>query len=337
MGMTKMLSEYPGRLMHGRKLVTKITKFLDYVESWIRYLVIFVTNFLPVKVIKDEHGRPFLYRYHLFTLGNDGPGMCIHHFVASDPDRGYHDHPWAKALSFILCGGYTERILDGNKDERGEPTYNTFERKRWRFNYLKGNNVFHRVMLGEGEDAWTLFAFQKRSKTWGMVDLRGVYNPMSTTVMDQDGGWWNHVMKGLGVHSHLKHDGNVTSCVDIIVIADSKVLLIKRGKNPCRNMWAFPGGRIEQKDADILTAARRELKEETQLDNIDLEYVTTIGNNRRDPRGFYLSVIFMAKLPMIPTGIRAGDDAIDYDWFDLNNLPEMAFDHRQILDNIDLI
>ena len=305
--------------------------WLDRLEACIRWLIVFITNYLPVKVIKDDHGRPFLYRYHLFTFGNDGPGVCIHHFVASDPDRGYHDHPWAKALSFILCGGYSERILDGGADANGCPTYNTFERRRWNFNYLKGENVFHRVILGDGCDAWTFFVFQKRSKIWNMIDLKGQLKPMSTTVMDQDGGWWNHVMKGLGVHCHLRHEGNVTSCVDIIVLAESKVLLIKRGKEPYRNMWAFPGGRIEQRDGNILAAAHRELKEETQLENLDLQYVTTIGDNTRDPRGFYVSSIFHTTLDRIPTGVRAGDDAVDYDWFDLDHLPPMAFDHLQIL------
>ena len=82
-----------------------VQMILDFIESCIRWLIVFITDFLPVKVIRDERGTPFLYRYHLFTLGYDGPGLCIHHFVKSDPDRGYHDHPWSSAMSFILCGG----------------------------------------------------------------------------------------------------------------------------------------------------------------------------------------------------------------------------------------
>lgn len=101
--------------------------------------------------------------------------MCIHHFVKSDPERGYHDHPWNKALSFILCGRYDDCVigpsLDGlderiinKKDEDG--SYTTYPRNQWPFNYLNGVGSFHRVMIEEGGDAWTLFAFQKRSKTW---------------------------------------------------------------------------------------------------------------------------------------------------------------------------
>lgn len=302
---------------------------LNYIERLVRYVVVFITNYLPVKVIRDDRGVPFLYRYHLFALTKDGPGMCIHHFVASDPDRGYHDHPWNYGLSFILAGGYQERILD-----RSTNKYNTIMRNRWRFNLLRGQGVYHRVMLEPGNDAWTLFAFQKRSKTWGMVSLDGEYKPMSLSIHDQDGGWWNHVIKGLGLHTRLKLPGQVVATVDIIVVAKGKVLLIKRGKEPYKGCWAFVGGRIDPQDDDILSAARRELYEETHLKDLDLEYVKTVGNKTRDPRGFCLTSVFMAKLRKIPVDVKAGDDAVDYQWFDLDNLPEMAFDHRQILDEI---
>ncbi len=297
----------------------------NFIENIIRWLVVCITDYLPVKVIRYK-GKPFLYRYHLFALTNDGPGIAIHHFVASDPDRGYHDHPWKNALSFILCGGYDERILNDDKK-----TYSTYKRGRWCFNYLKGEGVYHRVMIDEGKDAWTIFFFGKREKTWGMVGLDAVYKPMSTVINDRDGGWWYHVIKGLGIHEHLELHGKVIPTVDIIVIAEGKVLLIKRGKEPCKGSWAFPGGRIDPSDEDILYGAKRELKEETHLENVPLQYIKTIGNKTRDPRGFTLSNIFMVKLDTIPEGVYAGDDAVDHNWFPLIDLPEMAFDHKDIL------
>lgn len=293
---------------------------------------------MPVKVIRDDKGVPFLYRYHLFAWSNDGPGICIHHFVKSDPDRGFHDHPWVRSWSFILCGGYEERILNDDK-----LTYKTHQRKRWRINYLDGVKTFHRVMLEDQKDAWTLFFFQKRRKTWGMISLDGVYHPMSTEIEDKDGGWWNHVMKGLGIHSHLEHKGKVVATVDIIITGETtdslgcktvKVLLIKRGKEPFKDCWAFPGGRIEQRDTNILEAAKRELREETNITDVDLTYVKTVGNNTRDPRGFCITNIFISKLTVIPPFIKAGDDAVDYSWFDITALPEMAFDHKEILNDV---
>jgi ADP-ribose pyrophosphatase YjhB (NUDIX family) len=67
-----------------------------------------------------------------------------------------------------------------------------------------------------------------------------------------------------------------------------------------------------------------------------LKYVTCIGNNTRDPRGFCLTNIFVVNggLTKIPSGVRAGDDAVDYTWFSIYELPEMAFDHKQIVDKI---
>ena len=307
-----------------------LSNMLDFIESWIRWFVVFITNYLPVKIIRDDHGRPFLYRYHLFSFTNNGPGICIHRFIKSDPDRGYHDHPWKHSFSFILCGGYSERIYD--KDS--ETKYKVIQRGRWNINYLKGEGVYHRVMIDEDKDAWTIFFFGTRSKTWGMIGLDDKYKSMSTQIEDNDGGWWNHVMKGLSLHMRTRNVGNVISTVDSVIIAENKVLLIKRGKAPFKDMWAFPGGRIEQKDCDIRLAALRELHEETGLDRINLKYHSTVGDIFRDPRGFCLSVIYTAKLDKIPDGVRAGDDAVDYDWFDIDDLPKMAFDHNSIMNKI---
>lgn len=351
-------------------LLLQISSFLsqtlsqigDGVERLLRCFIVAITNYLPVKVIRDEKGVPFLYRYHLFTWGNDGPGMCIHRFVKSDPERGYHDHPWSFSMSFILCGGYHERILchpetpstnlqtPSTNAETNNPEVDYVEkwRGRWTFNHLDGHKTFHRVMIDEGKDAWTLFYFQKRSKTWGMIGLDRVYRAMSSMISDNDGGWWNTVKRGLGLHSRLELPGKISATVDIIVLYDNKVLLIKRGKDPYKDCWAFPGGRVEPaKDKDLLAAAKRELKEETSLTDIDLQYITTIGNNTRDPRGFCITSVFLAGprctsgspnkvgLPCLPlTPIRAGDDAVDYEWFPLDNLPDMAFDHKEILSSV---
>lgn len=312
-------------------------KIASFFDSPVRRIVKFITNYLPVKIIRDDNGVPFLYRYHILSLGKDGPGLCIHNFVKNDPDRGYHDHPWSCALSFILCGSYDERIFNDNSLEN----YLTTKRNPWTFNYLDGKKTFHRVMVDENNTPWTLFAFAKRSKTWGMISLDGNYKAMSQTVTDQDGGWWNHVKRGLGIHQHLPLSGKVIATVDSVVFhgkgSDQQVLLIKRGKEPFKGQWAFPGGRIEQSDGDILTAGYRELLEETNLSDIDvkLKFVKTVGNSQRDPRGFCITCVFVGHIPddRYPA-IKAGDDAVAYQWFNLDNLPDMAFDHKKILNDI---
>ncbi len=323
--------------------------FLHYLENVIRWCVVGLTNLLPVKVIRDDDGRPFLYRYYLFSWGNNGPGLCIHHFIKSDPDRGYHDHPWKNGLSFILSGGYEERILalDRSASEaRGlsplsKVEYNTFTRSRWSFNHLDGEENFHRVMIPEGGDAWTIFGYTSRSKTWGMIDLEGKYHAMSDSIEDKDGGWWNHVGNGYALNNRVPLKKPVIATVDIIVTIQPEgtgkflVLLVKRGKEPFKGQWAFPGGRVEGSDADLEAAAYRELREETNFTpkSPGLKYLMAVGNGERDPRGFTISHIytcFLGNGPK-PSGIKAGDDAVDYQWWDLNELPEMAFDHKQIL------
>ncbi len=101
--------------------------------------------------------------------------------------------------------------------------------------------------------------------------------------------------KGKGVHQHLEHPGKVIATVDTIVIAKAefKVLLIKRGKEPFKDNWAFPGGRIEQKESDIMTAAYRELKEETNLIEIDLKYIKLIGNSQEIQVDFALLIYLL--------------------------------------------
>lgn len=308
----------------------------DFIEALVRCFILFITDFLPVKVVRDEKGVPFLYKYHILSLYKDGPGICIHHFVKSDPERGYHDHPWKRSFSFILCGGYEERIFNLSE----ECGYIKHDRPRFTFNYLDGVNVFHRVMIEEGKDAWTLFFFQKRSKPWGMISLKGGYKAMNPEVVDRDGDWWKTNSKGLSIHEHMKHPGKVFGTVDMIIISkeESKILLIQRGKNPYKDYWAFPGGRIEQKDADIEAAAYRELQEETSLtyDDVKLKHMKTIGNNTRDERGFCITNVFLGEIDRISdVRVRAGDDAVNYEWFDVTKLPElMAFDHKEIFENL---
>jgi 8-oxo-dGTP diphosphatase len=304
-------------------------RFLDYIEYLIRIILVKITNRLSVKIIRDDQGIPFLYRYHLFALTSDGPGMCIHRFVKSDPDRGYHDHPWSHSLSFILAGGYEERIFDG----KAPNNYNTHHRGRWSFNHLDGNKTFHRVMIEEGKDSWSLFWFLRRSKKWGMIGLDNKYKRMSETIKDGDGGWWKWARNGFSVNNHVPLKGSVISTVDIVLCTkNNEILLIKRGKEPFKDHWAFPGGRVEHTDEDLLSAALRELKEETNICDVKLDQAYTVGNNKRDPRGFCITTVFAnTNLPdKLP--IKAGDDAVNAKWFSIRNLPdEIAFDHAEIM------
>lgn len=125
-----------------------------------------LTNLLPCKVIKGPNGKPFLERYHLFKISFLDILIVIHRFVDSDPDRGFHDHPWSWAFSWILSGGYDELIIpkrDSPVNERYRKTLNEFD-----INWINPNS-FHRVLLNPGTDAWTIFVMGPRVKVWGFL------------------------------------------------------------------------------------------------------------------------------------------------------------------------
>ena len=121
---------------------------------------------------------------------------------------------------------------------------------------------------------------------------------------------------------------NPVPTVDIIIEITGKIVLVKR-KNPPHG-WALPGGFIDYgESADA--AARREAREETGLDITALKQFHCYSDPRRDPRGHTISVVFTAQASDRP---RPGDDAADVALFGPSELPEeIAFDHRQILDD----
>jgi 8-oxo-dGTP diphosphatase len=122
--------------------------------------------------------------------------------------------------------------------------------------------------------------------------------------------------------------------VDIIVLREinnqKEILLIERLHEPFKNQWALPGGFIDI-DEEIETAAYRELEEETSINRIILNQFRSYGKIGRDPRGRTISIIFYGELQDHDQLIKAGDDAKNLDWFALEKLPLLAFDHGDIV------
>jgi len=112
---------------------------------------------------------------------------------------------------------------------------------------------------------------------------------------------------------------------------DLEILLIQRGQDPYAGRWALPGGFVEM-DETIEAAARRELAEETSLQEVYLEQLYTFGAVERDPRERVVSVAWYALVNTDEHPVRAQTDAQDAGWFHVDAVPDLAFDHRQILD-----
>ena len=108
-----------------------------------------------------------------------------------------------------------------------------------------------------------------------------------------------------------------------------KLLLIQRKNEPCKGKWAFPGGFMDI-DETTIDAARRELKEETGLVVGELHRVGIFDAVDRDPRERIITVAYYTILDK-PAGVSGLDDAAQAKWFSLTELPDLAFDHKEIL------
>src|SRR5688572_16324218 len=105
---------------------------------------------------------------------------------------------------------------------------------------------------------------------------------------------------------------------DAILIVSNDVLLVQRKHDPFRGKWGLPGGFVDEGEK-VLDAAKRELQEETGVENISLAQFGAYGDPGRDPRGRIVSIVYWSLLEKKPDA-TAADDAADCNWFDLNQL-----------------
>lgn len=108
-----------------------------------------------------------------------------------------------------------------------------------------------------------------------------------------------------------------------------RLLLIQRKREPFKDHWALPGGFVEI-DEDLPEAAARELAEETGLTGVPLEQLRAFGKPGRDPRGRTITLAHFGIVDKNWEQIKAADDAANAQWFDIEHLPPLAFDHDEI-------
>ena len=125
--------------------------------------------------------------------------------------------------------------------------------------------------------------------------------------------------------------------VDAILItkqSPSQVLLIQRKQDPFGGSWALPGGFVDEMEP-LHTAAARELLEETSVDiskiGGSLTQIGSFGDPGRDPRGWTVGVGYATLVDSTELGVKAADDAVAAQWYNIDDLPALAFDHKLIL------
>ncbi|MDP1834026.1 MAG: NUDIX hydrolase [Candidatus Moranbacteria bacterium] len=122
---------------------------------------------------------------------------------------------------------------------------------------------------------------------------------------------------------------NRGTSIDAMIVNDDKILLIKRGANPFKGFWALPGGYVEW-DESAEEAVGREVKEELGVIVESSNLIGVYSSPNRHPK----QVIDMAYVVTISGSPKAGDDALEFEWYFFNDLPaELAFDHKKIIED----
>ena len=158
--------------------------------SLLNRLLFRFSAYLRCRVINGPDAQPYLERYHLLRLPL-GYRVYLHRFVASDPGRGLHNHPWRHALSWLLCGSYQETRMLGALEGNAL-------RRRWlragQLNYISGE-VYHRINLAPGDECWSLFLHAPKTRDWGFIRRRGYQDHNEVVTQASNPLWWKQALR----------------------------------------------------------------------------------------------------------------------------------------------
>lgn len=158
--------------------------------NWINRLLYRLSAYCRCRVINGPDEQTYLERYHLMRLPF-GYRVYLHRFVASDPGRGLHNHPWKHALSLLLCGSYREtRMLPADAG-------NALQQRELRpgnLNFISGD-VFHRINLSPGSECWSLFVHAPKVSDWGFLQSRGYQDHNEVVTQASNPLWWKQALR----------------------------------------------------------------------------------------------------------------------------------------------
>ena len=125
---------------------------------------------------------------------------------------------------------------------------------------------------------------------------------------------------------HCGRYSNRAVAVDAVIVRDGKVLLVKRNNDPYKGYWAIPGGHLELNE-EATERVKKEVMEETGLIATSVELINAYTRPTRDPQQ-KISIAYAIEVQGEP---QPGSDASEVQWYNLNALPDLAFDHHTIL------
>ncbi|PIN81545.1 NUDIX hydrolase [Candidatus Woesearchaeota archaeon CG10_big_fil_rev_8_21_14_0_10_30_7] len=138
----------------------------------------------------------------------------------------------------------------------------------------------------------------------------------------------------LSVKSDIHNYPKPSVTVDLVVFTvkndNLNVLLVKRKADLKREEWALPGGFVKLNES-LENAARRELKEETGVEDVYFEQLYTFGDPDRDSRGRVITIAYFSLIDYTKIKLQSTNDVVDAKWFSMYSLPPLAFDHSKIL------
>jgi 8-oxo-dGTP diphosphatase len=122
--------------------------------------------------------------------------------------------------------------------------------------------------------------------------------------------------------------------VDVVIFTvinhKLNVLLLELNEDPFSGRWALPGGLVTKSES-LDESVKRHLETKAGVAGIYFEQLYTFGEPNRDPKGWVVSVAYMALVNRVRVHPKTSDRYRNIAWKDVNNLPEMAYDHKLIV------
>ena len=158
--------------------------------NWLNQLLYRLSAYCRCRVIDGPDQQSYLERYHLMRLPFNYQ-IYLHRFVASDPGRGLHNHPWKRAISLLLCGQYRETRM---RDARHDNQLQTRTIRAGQLNTINGE-MFHRIDIDPNGECWSLFIHGPKAKGWGFLKSQVYMDHDELLQQSSNPMWWKHALR----------------------------------------------------------------------------------------------------------------------------------------------